>query len=395
MVGGGNASPGWISIGSRERRSTRVLFFIGGFCAGAWASLIPFAKARAGLDEGTLGLLLLCLGFGSIIAMPVAGVLATRFGCRAVLTAACVAVCIALPLLAIASTFTSLAVSLFLFGAALGSADCAFNIQAIIVETASARALMSGFHGFYTLGGILGSTSVSALLLLGASPPLSTLAAAAVMLALLYTAFSGLLPYGTPAEGPAFAIPRGIVLFFGILCCIVFLAEGAMLDWSGVFLTQYRGIPSAQSGFGFATYALAMTVGRFTGDAVVNRLGPRMTVTCGGTIAVAGILTAALIPAWEFALVGYALVGLGCSNIVPVLFSAVGRQKTMPQSVAVPAVTGLAYSGVLAGPAGIGFIAHHTSLTTAFLVVAALMAGVALSGRILERAPRTLSRAAD
>ena len=383
------------TIGSRERRSTRMLFFIGGFGAAAWASLVPFAKARAGLDEGTLGLLLLCLGSGSIIAMPISGALVTRFGCRKVLTAACVLMCLTLPLLAAASTFVSLAVVLFLFGAGLGCADCAFNIQAIIVETESGKALMSGFHGFYSVGGICGSASVSALLTLGASPIISTLAAVALMLAVLSLAFSGLLPYGSPSEGPPFAIPRGIVLFLGILCCSVFLAEGAMLDWCGVFLTEYRGMPSAQSGFGFASFALAMTAGRLTGDAIVNKLGPRVTIAGGGTLAVLGILISTLMPAWEFALAGYALVGLGCSNIVPVLFSAVGRQKTMPQSVAVPAITTLGYAGVLSGPAGIGFIAHHSSLTTAFLVVAALMAGVALSSQVLEPAPARLSRAVD
>jgi MFS family permease len=384
-----------ITIGSRERRATRMLFFIGGFGTAAWASLVPFAKARAGLDEGTLGLLLLCLGSGSIIAMPIAGALVTRFGCRKVLTAACVVMCLTLPLLAMASAFMSLAVALFLFGAGLGGADCAFNIQAIIVERACGKALMSGFHGFYSVGGIFGSASVSALLTLGASPVISTVAAVALMLAVLCLAFGGLLPYGNPSEGPPFAIPHGIVLFLGILACIVFLAEGAMLDWCGVFLTEHRGIPSAQSGFGFASFALAMTAGRLTGDPIVNKLGPRMTVAGGASLAVLGILTSTLIPAWEFALLGYALVGLGCSNIVPVLYSAVGRQKTMPQSVAVPAISTLGYAGVLAGPAGIGFIAHHSSLTSAFLVVAALLAGVALSSQVLEPAPHRLTRAVE
>lgn len=379
------------TFGSRERRATRTLFFIGGFAAAAWASLVPFAKARASLDEGTLGLLLLCLGTGSIISMPIAGVLVTRHGCRIVLIAACAVLCISLPLLAIAATFSTLAVALLAFGAGLGCADVAFNVQAVIVETASKKPLMSGFHGFYSVGGIFGAAGVSGLLTLGVSPAVSTLAAVGLVLVLLCVAYRGLLPYGSPAEGPPFAIPRGIVLFLGILCGIVFLAEGAMLDWSGVFLTELRGMPQAQSGFGFALFALMMTAGRLTGDAVVNKLGPRVTVAAGGTVAVVGIVAAALIPSWECALAGYALVGLGCSNIVPVLFSATARQKTMPQSVAVPAITTLGYAGVLAGPAGIGFIAHHSSLPAAFLVVAALMAGVASSGQIFDAGLRRTS----
>ena len=383
------------NIGSRERRSTRLLFFFAGFGAAAWASIVPFAKTRAALDEGTLGLLLLCLGSGSILAMPVTGALVTRHGCRKVLTVAAAIMCATLPHLALASTFASLATALFVFGAGLGCVDCAVNMQAIIVETASGKALMSGFHGFYSVGGIAGAAGVSALLTLGASPVVSIFAAVALMIALLCLAFNGLLPYGSPAEGPPFALPRGIVLFLGILCCIVFLVEGAMLDWSGVFLTGYRGVPEAQSGFGFASFALAMTVGRLTGDGIVNRLGPRMTVAGGGSLAVLGIVTSSLIPSWECSLVGYALVGLGCSNIVPVLFSAVGRQKTLPQAVAVPAITTLGYAGVLAGPAGIGFIAHRSSLASAFLILAALMAGVALSSQVLEPPRRALGQTAD
>src|SRR5579872_7367104 len=123
-------------IGKAQRISTRLLFFIGGFGAAAWASLVPYAKARAGLDEGTLGLLLLSLGAGSILSMPVTGALVGRYGCRKLLTAAVAIICAALPALAVASTLTTLAMTLFVFGAGLGSADCAFNVQAVMVESA-------------------------------------------------------------------------------------------------------------------------------------------------------------------------------------------------------------------------------------------------------------------
>src|SRR5262249_47092002 len=151
---------------------------------------------------------------------------------------------------------------------------------------------------------------VSGLLTLGVSPLASTLATVALMLVVLCAAYRGLLPYGSPSDGPPFAVPHGIVLFLGILCCIVFLAEGAMLDWCGVFLTEYRGVQSAQSGFGFASFALAMTAGRLSGDAVVNHLGTRTTVAIGGALAVLGIVTATIVPLWQSALIGYALVGL-------------------------------------------------------------------------------------
>jgi len=156
--------------GQFEQRSTRIAFFIAGFGVSAWAPLVPFAKARAGIDDGVLGLLLLCLGAGSIVAMPLAGALSARLGCRVVITTSAVLLCLILPFLATASSLPLIVVVLLAFGASIGSIDVAMNIQAIIVERASGRAMMSGFHGLYSLGGIAGSASMAALLGGGASP---------------------------------------------------------------------------------------------------------------------------------------------------------------------------------------------------------------------------------
>ncbi|BBP75889.1 MFS transporter [Pseudomonas sp. Ost2] len=370
--------------GRLEQMSTRIAFFIAGFGVAAWAPLVPYAKARAGLDEGTLGLLLLCLGVGSIIAMPVAGALASRFGCRRVLTVGTLLICLALPLLATVSSLPLLILGLFLFGAGLGSVDSTVNLQAVIVERASGKTMMSGFHGLFSLGGIAGAAGVSALLGLGLSP----LAAIGVVIVLLILALlkaaPHLLPYGSESSGPAFAVPHGVVLFIGLLCFVVFLAEGAMLDWSAVFLNAERQVPDAYAGLGYAAFALTMTLGRLTGDAIVRRLGAKRVIVIGGITAAAGLALSTLAPAWEAALLGYALVGAGCSNIVPVLYTAVGKQKVMPESIAIPAITTLGYAGILAGPAAIGFIAHASSLSLAFLLIALMLVGVAIGGKILR-----------
>ncbi len=371
-----------------NRQATRVAFLVVGFVAAAWACLVPFAKANTELNEGALGLVLLCLGIGSILAMPAAGALSTRYGCRVVLTASSLVACAALPVLVTVSSAQLLAVVLFVFGAALGSADCVMNVQAVIVARASRRPLMSGFHAFYSLGGIGGAASISILLTLGVTPLNSTLVAVAAIVLAVWVAYSGQLPFGNPAEGPPFAIPRGVVLFLGVLCFIVFLVEGSMLDWSAVLMTERRGTGPAQSGFAFACFSTAMAVGRLIGDRVVAAVGRRAVVAGGALLAAGGIALATLVSVREFALLGYALVGAGCSNIVPVLFTAVGRQKTMPQSVAVPAITTLGYAGILVGPAGIGFIAQHSNLSVAFLVVAALMVAVAVSSRWLRALDR-------
>ncbi|WP_248796567.1 MFS transporter [Pseudomonas sp. MWU13-2105] len=373
-----------VKPGRLEQMSTRIAFFIAGFGVAAWAPLVPYAKARAGLDEGTLGLLLLCLGVGSIIAMPVAGALASRFGCRRVLSVGTVLICLALPLLATVSSLPWLVVSLFLFGAGLGAVDSTVNLQAVIVERASGKTMMSGFHGLFSLGGIAGAAGVSALLGLGLSPLGAMGVVILFLLAALFKAAPHLLPYGSESSGPAFAVPHGVVLFIGLLCFVVFLAEGAMLDWSAVFLSAERQVADAYAGLGYAAFALTMTLGRLTGDAIVRRLGAQRVIVFGGLTAAAGLALATLVPAWEAALIGYALVGAGCSNIVPVLYTAVGKQKVMAESIAVPAITTLGYAGILAGPAAIGFIAHASSLNLAFMLIAGMLVGVAVSGRILR-----------
>jgi len=370
--------------GRLQQMSTRIAFFIAGLGIAAWAPLVPYAKARAGLDEGTLGLLLLCLGVGSILAMPLAGILATRFGCRKVATGGTLLICAALPLLATVSSIPALIATLFMFGAGLGTVDSTVNLQAVIVERASGKHMMSGFHGLFSLGGIVGAAGVSALLGLGLTPLAAMLVVVAVLIGALVKAVPHMLPYGSESSGPAFAIPHGIVLFIGGMCFIVFLTEGAALDWSAVFLAQERRIDTAYAGLGYAAFALTMTAGRLLGDRIVRSVGATRIILFGGLLAAAGLFLATFAPSWEAALLGYALVGAGCSNIVPVLYTAVGKQTVMPESIAVPAITTLGYAGILAGPAVIGFVAHASSLSFAFGLMALLLVAVAIGGKVLK-----------
>lgn len=364
----------------REQLSTRIAFFIAGFAMAAWAPLVPLAKARTGADDGQLGLLLLCLGAGSILAMPLAGALTSRFGCRRVVLVSTGVLCLMLPLLATLGTLPALALALFVFGAGMGSLDCTMNIQAVVVERASGRTMMSGFHGHFSLGGIAGAAGVSMLLGAGISPLAATLGVVAVIALAVARAAPHLLAYRAGSSGPMFAVPRGFVLLLSVLCFIVFLAEGAMLDWSAVFLTDVRGLSPAQAGWGYAAFALTMTIGRLSGDRIVRRLGHRSVVVLGGLCAAAGMVLATMLAHWQATLLGFALVGVGCSNIVPVMYSLVGRQNAMPDNLAVPAMTTVGYAGILLGPALIGWVARVSSLPVAFMAVAALLLAVAASG---------------
>ncbi|MDM8191693.1 MFS transporter [Pseudomonas koreensis] len=367
-----------------ERASTRIVFLITGIVMSAWAPLVPLVKARTGLDEGGLGLLLLGFGIGSIVAMPFAGYLTARFGCRPLIIASTLVLCAVLPTLSQLTSLPGLALTVLLFGASMGMLDCAINIQSIIVEKNSGETLQSGFHGLYSVGGIAGAGAMTAMLSLGLDPLPSVLCLVAIILASLYKAAPNLLPYGTERDGPIFAVPRGIVLLLGVLCFIVFLTEGAMLDWSAVFLASQRDIPPSYAGLGYACFAAAMTLGRLTGDAIVSRLGGIRVVTLGGICAAVGMLVSLVLDGWPASLLGYALVGAGCSNIVPVLFSAAGRQQRMPQRTAIPAIISMGYAGILMGPAFIGMIAHFSSLTIALGGVVVLLLFVSCAARFLK-----------
>jgi predicted MFS family arabinose efflux permease len=371
--------------GVPEQVATRMAFFIVGFAVAAWAPLIPYAKERLGVDEGTLGLLLLCLGIGSIVSMPLTGTLAARFGCRRVIWGATFVMCVALPCLALASTVPRLALAILAFGAGVGTVDVTVNIQAVMVEKAAGRAMMSGFHGLFSVGGIAGAGGVSGLLWAGASPFLAMICVVVLILIALFAFGRSLLPYGSERDAPLFVLPRGFVLFIGFLSLICFLAEGAILDWGAVFLTSVRNVAPSYAGWGYTIFSIAMTVCRLTGDRVVQALGSLRIILFGGLCAAAGLAVAVLAPSWLVALIGFGMVGLGASNIVPVLFSAAGRQRVMPPNLAIAAITFLGYTGGLLGPAVIGFVADAASLSVALLGVAALLLVVAASARIVTR----------
>lgn len=362
----------------REQMATRALFFVAGFASAAWAALVPFAKLNTGVNDGVLGLLLLCLGGGALVAMPLTGVLTTRFGCRKVMTVSVVLLSVTLPLLAEINHTGLLALTLIVFGMGIGITDCAMNIQAIIVEKAAPRPMMSGFHGFYSIGGIAGAGAMSGFMLAGMGALQAAAAVMVICLLLLAFSYKGMLDYAWPSEGPAFAVPRGAVLLIGIICFATFLAEGSVLDWSAVFLTEYRNVPESMGGLGFA---VLMSLGRLTGDKIVAVLGRPQVVLWGALLAAGGLLLSVLSDNWLMALTGYGLIGLGCANVVPVMFSAIGRQTSMPQAVAVPAVTTLGYLGILAGPASVGLIAYRFTLPAALLAVVALLLLVALLSR--------------
>ena len=371
--------------GKRQQISTRVVFFFAGLALACWAPLIPTLRLNLKLDDAQLGGLLLCLGLGSVTTMLFSGGLAARFGCRKVILTSAALACCALPVLVVAPTPLVFGACLFLMGAGIGTVDVVMNIHAIIVERAAGRAMMSGFHALFSVGGVVGAGAMTGLLALNVAPLPAIVAIVGTTAAVMFATGKGLLPYGSDEPTAAIAIPRGRVLVIGAMCFVMFLAEASVADWSGILLSEERGLGKNLAGIGYVAFSFSMTVGRFAGDWIVQRLGPERTLVLGGLTTAAGFLIAALVPSWPVAVAGYFLVGAGASNVVPVLFSAAGRQKVMPSNLAMASVTTMGYAGILTGPALIGFASRATSLPTATLGVAMLAVLVVLTARVTTR----------
>jgi predicted MFS family arabinose efflux permease len=363
------------------RLSTRLAFLATGFAMACWAPLVPFAKARLGVDEAELGLLLLCLGVGSILAMPITGMLSVRLGSRPMILLGGIGAGLLLPMLAFANSPMTLGLALLLFGASIGTLDVAMNAHAVEVEAAARKPLMSGFHALFSIGGFAGAAGMTLLLSLAIAPLPAALWCAILTLAIIGGTAPGLLRTRQTAGGASFAFPKGVVLLIAALAAVTFLIEGAILDWGALLITSNQFVPAAQGGLSYMLFSIAMTVGRLAGDAIVGRLGARLVLIAGGLLAVAGFVVLLAAPFRPIAMAGFLLIGLGASNIVPVLFSAAGRQQTMPPALAIAAITTTGYAGILAGPAAVGLVAHAIGLNGSFWLLAGLLCLVPLFAR--------------
>ena len=367
---------------SAQRLSTRFSFFGLGFATAAWAPLIPFAQQRLHFNHADFGLLLLCSGLGAMLAMPATGKIVQRVGCRVPIGFALLLLAVLLPSLSLWTTPLMMAITLFLFGTAAGSLGVALNIQAVVVEKNSLKSLMSGFHGMASLGGLAGVLTITALLALGIS---SVISAFAVSLLLVIIVFLS-VPYSIKAvENTSLEasskvkksirqrLPQPLIILIGIACFIIFMVEGAAMDWSGIYLTQQYGVNTAFAGLAYTFFAIAMTTGRFTGHYLIRYFGEKKLLTYSAICATLGLALVSIAPYWWLVLVGYTLVGTGCSNIVPIMFSRAGRQTVMPSAVALSCVSTMAYTGILVGPAFIGMVGELIGLSTVFMALSGLL----------------------
>lgn len=365
-----------------EEHATRYVFLVLGIAVSVWAVLVPFAKARLQVNDAELGGLLLLIGTGALSSMLWAGWLTNRFGCRKTLCFSTTVFLASLTILAYASDIFLFAATLFIFGVSSGIVDIAMNIQASLVEKQHGKRLMSGFHGMYSVGGFLGALMVSLMLKTGLSILFATALLSVLMtVGLVLVCQRHLYPFGIQEEKAAFAIkPKGIILFLGVLCGIFYLCDGVVLDW-GALLMMSKGSPAGMAGLAFSMFSVAIAIGRLVGDRLIERLGIGKVILASGAVAALGFAIILGTPNTLLTMAGFCITGLGASNLIPILFSYVSRQKALPVSHAISTVTTIGYLGLMAGPPAMGYIAHQYGLYAVFGAIAYLVVLGAVAAR--------------
>jgi MFS family permease len=382
------------------RMSTGAIFFLNGAGMGNWVVRIPAVQERLGLGAGRLGLALLGVAAGALVAMPLAGRLVGRHGSRPVTRAAALAFAASLALPALAPSFALLCAALVVLGAANGALDVAMNAQAVAVEREyerhAGRPIMSSFHALFSLGGLAGAAAGGVLAARGVDAGLHLGFAALVAGVLLSGVATGLLPASADAApgGPAFARPTRALAALGVVAFCVLFGEGAMADWSAVYLRDATGAGPGLAAAGYATFSLAMAAGRSVGDALTVRVGPERLVRIGGAVAATGLAFSLLVARPWAAVTGFGAVGAGLSIVFPTVLAAAGRLPGGAAGAAIAAVSTVGYTGFLAGPPVIGLVAEAVGLRGGLALVVVMAAVIAVLARGLGRGPATDASAA-
>ncbi len=375
-------------------RAVAAMFILNGLLYGIWASRIPAIASQHQLDKASLGLLLLALATGAILSFPLAGRWTDQYGSAPITKKIAVAYAAALVGLALAPNVWLLACALFLFGATHGSMDVAMNAWAGEVERHMARPVMSSFHAMWSVGAGVGAASGYAAANLQASPQdhfivMATLSLAITLPWAMISWQSTRHEKQDGAKGPLFPLPKGALVLVGIVAFCASLGEGAMADWSAIFLVSVAQADEATAALGFSVFSVAMVIMRLAADQLVQKIGPAQAARIGGLLAGLGVSLAIFISQQEVILIGFALMGLGYAVLFPLAFSRAANDGSLSPGAAIASVATLGYGGLLLGPVIIGFVAEISSLQIAFLILAALAMVIILLAHVLALPPQT------
>jgi len=375
-----------IHIGA-ARLAVLTLFFINGLAGASWFVRIPDVQDSIGLSNALLGVTLLGLPAGAVVAMPIAGLMTNRVGSRRIALIGAVIACVGVALVGVANNAALLAAMLVVFGIGNGAMDIGMNAQGVEVESYAEHSLMSQFHGAFSVGGIAGAASGGFLASHGVDvqPHLAGIGLICFIATLVIARL--LLPRPAEhehADAPALTLraPWPIVLL-GIIAFCAMLTEGAMSDWTAVYLRDI-GAGAGLAASGYALFSITMAIGRLSGDRAIDALGGRRLIQVGGVVAAGGILVAMVLHTVPAALIGFGLVGIGVATIAPIVYSTAGRSRLIPPGTAIAAATTIGYLGFMAGPPVIGLTAGLTGLRWALTVVVAMLGAMVMLARSIE-----------
>jgi MFS family permease len=351
------------------RWSVSTIFLLNGAGIGVWAAHVPLVQARAGIDTGVLGFLLLTIAGGAISAMPLSGWMAGRWGTRAVVVGAGLLFALTSALLMNVGGVVPLFLAAYAFGASNGVLDVAMNANASEVEAARGIPTMSSFHGFFSLGGLIGAALGGLLIGAGLGDGSGALMMSVAIAIVVALCARRLLAVPPAPHASHFALPRGPALFLGLLGLLCFAVEGALVDWSALLLTERTQVDAASAALGYSAFSVTMAACRFAGDRLVLRFGPLRVMTVGGLGMFAGLMLAVVSTHFWLSALGFALIGLSAANVVPLIFAAAARMPGMSAGGGLATVATLGYAGLLMAPPLIGSIAAHTNIAVALGVL--------------------------
>jgi MFS family permease len=357
-----------------SRIAVAAIFAINGLALSNWIARIPDAKAGLGIGEGMLGLVLLFAAIGALLGQPTTGWLVARFGSQRVTTVMALAFALTVILPGMAQSVPQLMAALFVLGMFNGGLDVAMNAQAATVEQRYGRPIMASFHGLWSVGGLAGAGIGGLLAAQGIALGPHLLVVSIATLAAMMVALRWLVPTtgSGPGDGPAFALPPRSLAIPGLLAFGVLFCEGAIADWSAVYLREGLGSGAGVAAAGYAVFALLMAAGRLSGDWLTLRVGPQRMVRGGGALVTLGMALVVAGSGPLLAIVGFGLVGAGVSCIFPLILSAAARTPGVASSTAIAAMATTGYTGFLVGPPLLGGMAEALSLRVALGVLGLL-----------------------
>jgi MFS family permease len=358
-----------------SRIAIALVFFANGAGMASWVPHIPMVQMALGLSPSRLGMALLATAAGALVGIPISGRVSARLGSRTVVRASALLFFGVLALPIVAPSFSWLVAALFALGAGNGAIDVSMNAQASALETRVGRPIMSSFHALWSVGGLVGAGLAAAALHVGLSSLAHVLGATALFATLMALGCLRLLPPDADVQQARSHAtrPTGILAALGAIAFLALLTEGAVGDWSAVYLQHSLGADASTAALGFAAFSFTMAMGRFFGDALARRWSDQVLLRTSSAVGAIGLGLALAIGTPAVGIVGFACVGVGVANLIPVVFRTAGNLPGFAASESIAAVGTAGYVGLLAGPPLIGFAAEGLTLAGALgLLVAAL-----------------------